>query len=342
MDPPDCVEVSQSESVMSDDYEGRSRPSSELPLHAAIYAGTDAGAIVHTHSHYATVLGTLVDELPAVHYTIIKFGGAVRVARYETFGTEELAASVIDALKDRSAALMANHGAIVAGREIEGAVSMAIHLEWLASIYYHSILCGTPSILSDGELDAVRDRVRQLELRCRGWGAMIDEALALELRDSHPRVACVGTYIVDVLGRPVSDLPRGQVSSLLDEIRMTAAGTAGGTSVDLARMGADVIAIGAIGRDNIGDFLVSALHGEGVDPSYLVRKDGVQTSATILPIHPDGSRPAWHVRGANSSFTLDDVPWEAHRRMRCRARWWADGSAGHRWSSRGPDIDART
>ena len=139
---------------------------------------------------------------------------------------------------------------------------------------------------------------------------MIDEALATELHDSHPRVACVGTYIVDVLGRPVSDLPRGQVSSLLDEIRMTAAGTAGGTSVDLARMGANVIAVGAIGRDHIGDFLVSALHAEDIDSSYLVRKDGVQTSATILPIHPDGSRPAWHVRGANSRFTLDDVPWD--------------------------------
>jgi sugar/nucleoside kinase (ribokinase family) len=140
---------------------------------------------------------------------------------------------------------------------------------------------------------------------------MIDEALAAELRDSHPRVACVGTYIVDVLGRPVSELPRGQVSSRLEEIRLTAAGTAGGTSVDLARMGAEVIALGAIGRDNIGAFLMSVLLAEGVDPSALVRKGGVQTSATILPIHPDGSRPAWHVPGANARFTLEDVAWDA-------------------------------
>jgi sugar/nucleoside kinase (ribokinase family) len=140
---------------------------------------------------------------------------------------------------------------------------------------------------------------------------MIDEALADELRGSHPRVACVGTYIVDVLGRPVSELPRGQVSSRLEEIRMTPAGTAGGTSVDLARLGARVVAMGAIGRDHIGDFLVSALTAEGVDPSHLVPKDGVQTSATMLPIHPDGSRPAWHVPGANSTFTLHDVAWEA-------------------------------
>jgi sugar/nucleoside kinase (ribokinase family) len=139
---------------------------------------------------------------------------------------------------------------------------------------------------------------------------MMDEGLTAALRDSHPTVACVGTYIVDVLGRPVSELPRGQVSQLLAEIRMTPAGTAGGTSVDLARLGADVVAIGAIGRDHIGDFLVGALEAERIEASFLVRKDGVQTSATILPIHPDGSRPAWHVPGANSTFTLDDVPWE--------------------------------
>jgi sugar/nucleoside kinase (ribokinase family) len=140
---------------------------------------------------------------------------------------------------------------------------------------------------------------------------MIDEMLAAELRDSHPTVACVGTYIVDVLGRPVAELPRGQVSSLLDEIRMTPAGTAGGTSVDLARLGAHVIAIGAIGYDNVGEFLVSALRAEGIDASHLVRKDAVQTSATMLPIHPDGSRPAWHVPGANSTFVLDDIDWDA-------------------------------
>jgi sugar/nucleoside kinase (ribokinase family) len=140
---------------------------------------------------------------------------------------------------------------------------------------------------------------------------VIDGDLAAELQGSHPRIACVGTYIVDVLGRPVSELPRGQVSSRLEEIRMTPAGTAGGTSVDLARLGADVIAVGAIGMDKIGDFLVSALLDEGVNASYLVRKESVQTSATMLPIHPDGSRPAWHVPGANSTFTLEDVPWDA-------------------------------
>ena len=125
------------------------------------------------------------------------------------------------------------------------------------------------------------------------------------------RIACVGTYIVDVLGRPVTELPRGQSSRILDEIRITVAGTAGGTAVDLAKLGADVVAIGAIGRDLAGDLMVLALQEHGVDTSGLVRKAGVQTSCTMLPIHPDGSRPAWHVPGANRTFTLDDVYWDA-------------------------------
>jgi sugar/nucleoside kinase (ribokinase family) len=139
---------------------------------------------------------------------------------------------------------------------------------------------------------------------------MIDPTLAAALRDSHPKVACVGTYIVDVLGRPISELPGEQASAFVEEIRMTVAGTAGGTSVDLARLGASVVAVGAIGRDAIGDFLVGALEAAGVDMVLLVRKDGVQTSATMLPIPPDGSRLAWHVPGANSALRLDDVPWE--------------------------------
>lgn len=128
------------------------------------------------------------------------------------------------------------------------------------------------------------------------------------LRASTPKVAALGTYIVDVLGRPVSELPRGQHTRLLDEIRLTAAGTAGGTAVDLARLGARVTAAASIGTDLAGDFLIMALEREGIDTTNLVRRDGLQTSATILPIHPDGSRPAWHVAGANMLFTAADVP----------------------------------
>jgi L-fuculose-phosphate aldolase len=161
----DCVEVAAAAGPRP--ANGSARPSSELPLHLAIYRATDAMAIAHTHSHYATVLATVVDELPAIHYTINHFGGPVRVARYETFGTDALAASVIDALRDRSGALMANHGAVVTGRDIEDAVSKAILLEWLASLYYHACVFGSPNILSGDELEAVRTRARELRAAVR-------------------------------------------------------------------------------------------------------------------------------------------------------------------------------
>jgi sugar/nucleoside kinase (ribokinase family) len=141
-------------------------------------------------------------------------------------------------------------------------------------------------------------------------GAVTPE-LEAALRASRPRIACVGVYILDVLGRPVSELPVGQRALILDEIRITAAGTGGGTAVDLVRLGADVLAVGAIGTDHVGDFLKSLLDGEGVDTSALARRDAVQTSATMLPIHPDGSRPAFHVPGANATFNDADLPWEA-------------------------------
>jgi sugar/nucleoside kinase (ribokinase family) len=143
---------------------------------------------------------------------------------------------------------------------------------------------------------------------------VIDTAGADALRESHPQVVAAGTYIMDVLGRPVAELPVGQVSLILDEIRPTAAGTAGGTAVDLARLGARVVAIGAIGTDLAGDFVVNALASQGVDPASLRRKADVQTSCTMLPIHPDGSRPAWHVPGANSTFAIADVDWTAVER----------------------------
>jgi sugar/nucleoside kinase (ribokinase family) len=141
--------------------------------------------------------------------------------------------------------------------------------------------------------------------------AAIDSAAGQGLRESHPVVVAAGTYIMDVLGRPISDLPVGQTSRLLDEIRPTPAGTAGGTAVDLARLGAQVRAIGAIGDDLAGDFVVGSLRRAGVDTAGLRRTADAQTSCTILPIHPDGSRPAWHVPGANSLFSLADVDWDA-------------------------------
>jgi sugar/nucleoside kinase (ribokinase family) len=122
-----------------------------------------------------------------------------------------------------------------------------------------------------------------------------------------PRVAAVGVHILDVLGRPVEGIPPGQDAALLAEIRATAAGTAAGTAVDLAKLGAQVSVFGAIGADLLGDIVIRAMSAHGIDTAGLVRKAGAQTSATILPIRPDGSRPALHVPGASRLFGLADI-----------------------------------
>jgi sugar/nucleoside kinase (ribokinase family) len=121
------------------------------------------------------------------------------------------------------------------------------------------------------------------------------------------RIACIGVHIFDVLGRPVTEIPPGQNISLLEEIRVTVAGTAGGTAVDLAKLGAEVFSIGALGDDELGGVVRGILGRYGVDSTGLVTKAGVQTSATMLPIRPNGERPALHVMGANAVFTAEDV-----------------------------------
>jgi len=124
-------------------------------------------------------------------------------------------------------------------------------------------------------------------------------------------VVTLGVHVVDVLARPVEGIPEGQGGALVDEIRITPAGPAGGTAVVLAKLGAEVRSAGAIGTDALGDVLLDLLGRYGVDTSLLVRRDGVQTSASVLPIRPDGSRPALHVIGANATYTSADAPWDA-------------------------------
>ncbi|MFF4196527.1 carbohydrate kinase family protein [Nonomuraea sp. NPDC001831] len=129
-------------------------------------------------------------------------------------------------------------------------------------------------------------------------------------------VATVGVHIVDILARPVEHIPEGQDTVLVEQIRLTAAGAAAGTAVDLVKLGNDVITMGAIGDDELGDFLVAVLTKRGVDASRLVRRAGEQTAASILPIRPDGGRPSFHVPGANLGVTLADLDPDVLRRAR--------------------------
>ncbi|HEV7847511.1 MAG TPA: PfkB family carbohydrate kinase, partial [Thermoleophilaceae bacterium] len=125
------------------------------------------------------------------------------------------------------------------------------------------------------------------------------------------KVVALGAHILDILGRPVEAIPEGQGGALIEEIRLSPAGAAGGTAVTMAKLGLSVLSAGAVGTDDAGRVLVEALERFGVDCSGLVRRSDVQTSATILPIRPNGDRPALHVIGANGTYTIDDVPWDA-------------------------------
>jgi L-fuculose-phosphate aldolase len=166
LDPDDCVAVALADGAVDPGHATASAPSSELALHRAAYAargtGAAVGAVIHTHSHFATVLSTLVAELPAIHYVAVGFGGPVRVVPYSTYGTQALADGVAAALDGRSAALMANHGAVVTAPTIEAAVEQAHQLEWLASVYWHARVFGEPALLDAAQLDAVAQQGRAL------------------------------------------------------------------------------------------------------------------------------------------------------------------------------------
>jgi len=124
-------------------------------------------------------------------------------------------------------------------------------------------------------------------------------------------VVAMGVHVLDVHVRPVDGIPERNDGQIVDEIKMSAAGTAGGTATILRKLGASVQSFGAVGKDPLGDTLVALLAAAGVDTTHLVRRGAVQTSASVLPVRPNGDRPAWHCIGANGVYTVDDVDLEA-------------------------------
>jgi L-fuculose-phosphate aldolase len=138
--------------------EGELAPTSELPIHQLIYGHTDAAAVVHTHSTAATVVSTLVEELPTIHYILAVMGGPIRVAPYATFGSQELAENVLAAIEGRSGVLLANHGAVTYGPTMEVAYDRALYLEWVAEVWLraHALAPAfTPHVLGDAEMAEV-------------------------------------------------------------------------------------------------------------------------------------------------------------------------------------------
>jgi L-fuculose-phosphate aldolase len=140
-------------------------PTTEMPMHLAVYGRTDARAIVHTHSTAATVLSTLLEEVPPIHYLIAMFGGVVRVAPYATYGTPELAAGMVAALEGRTACLLGSHGAVTYGATLAEAYSRAVYLEWICEVYLRASAAGTPRLLPPEEIERVREKLTTYGLR---------------------------------------------------------------------------------------------------------------------------------------------------------------------------------
>ena len=121
------------------------------------------------------------------------------------------------------------------------------------------------------------------------------------------KIATVGVHVLDTHVIGIESIPDGSDGQLVETIRFSPAGTAGGTAVVLSRLDAEVRSFGAVGEDPIADSLLAMLEREGVDVTRLVRKSGQQTSSSVIPVRRNGDRPAWHCIGANGAFTLDDL-----------------------------------
>src|SRR5579862_1904109 len=141
--------------------DGDLAPTSEVPLHTGIYAATNALAITHAHAMASTALSCCYDELPALHYSCLGLGGAPRTAPYATFGSQELADNVIEALKGRNAAMMQNHGSIAYGTTMDQAVERLELLEWLAELYWRASSMGTPHLLTNEDFEHIFEAARE-------------------------------------------------------------------------------------------------------------------------------------------------------------------------------------
>ena len=147
---------------MQGQAQGVRKPSSEWRFHRDIYAQRpEAGAIVHTHSPFATSLACLATEIPPFHYMIARFGGdTVRCAAYATFGSQALSDAMLKALEGRSACLMAQHGMTVFGRDLEQALAHAVELESLCEQYWRAVQIAPPPLLPPEEMAVVLEKFR--------------------------------------------------------------------------------------------------------------------------------------------------------------------------------------
>jgi L-fuculose-phosphate aldolase len=149
------------------DLEGRQvlgelRPTSELPLHLAVYRSTAAVAVVHTHAVHATAVSTLVPRLPLIHYMAADLGGAVRVAPYALYGTDELAGNMLEALRDRTGCLLQNHGTVTYGDSLAQAYDRTAQLEWMCRLWLaaSSVPGRRPRLLSAAQIGRAAEKLK--------------------------------------------------------------------------------------------------------------------------------------------------------------------------------------
>ncbi|MCQ8771454.1 class II aldolase/adducin family protein [Streptomyces telluris] len=149
------------------DLEGRPllgdlAPTSELPLHLAVYRATGAAAIVHTHAVHATAVSTLVEELPLIHYMAGALGGPVRVAPYALYGSDELAAHALEALAGRTGCLLRNHGTLTYGASLDQAYDRTAQLEWMCRVWLtaSSLPGRTPTLLTPAQATEAMEKLR--------------------------------------------------------------------------------------------------------------------------------------------------------------------------------------
>ncbi|GAA5040670.1 class II aldolase/adducin family protein [Streptomyces siamensis] len=137
-------------------------PTSELPMHLAVYRATDAVAVVHTHAAHATAVSTLVPELPLIHYMAAALGGPVRVAPYATYGTAELAENMLRALDGRTACLLQNHGTVAHGTSLSQAYDRTAQLEWMSRVWLlaASVPGLTPNLLTQAQVARVGEHLK--------------------------------------------------------------------------------------------------------------------------------------------------------------------------------------
>ncbi|MEV6160679.1 class II aldolase/adducin family protein [Streptomyces sp. NPDC052052] len=141
---------------------GERVPTSELPLHLAVYRNSDAAAVVHTHAVHATAVSTLVPEVPSIHYAAALLGGPVRVAAYARYGTQELAENMLAALRDRTGCLLQNHGTVTYGATLDQAYERTAQLEWLCRLWLaaSSVPGRSPRLLSPAQLHEVQEALK--------------------------------------------------------------------------------------------------------------------------------------------------------------------------------------